>query len=58
MGLCLFVTLALILCIFLAVRAKKLFEENDYFWAVMYTGLFSVNLNTLFDVLAKIILKI
>jgi hypothetical protein len=38
--------------------AKRSFEENDYFWGVLFTGLFSVNLNTSIDVLVKLLDKI
>jgi hypothetical protein len=48
----------LALCIFLVNSAKRSFEENDYFWGVLFTGLFSVNLNTSIDVLVKLLDKI
>lgn len=48
----------LALCIFLSNCAIKSFKEHDYFWGVLFTGLFSVNLNTSIDVLVKLLDKI
>lgn len=45
----------LFLCGFLVNCAKKSFEENDYFWGVLFTGLFFANLNTSIDVLVKLL---